>query len=174
MKKECRGSNFASGSRLALQCRGSCRRDEGWLCWSVLSQSKRTTLDTHRTQVSRYEAHGIPWHQPRIPFCISPSRSFRSKFLPTQPFSPVGPLGPSRSHGGFPQCVEVFPNVRRSAELRAMEISKVKEERRWMCRGSSQAVHNVAVQGDVGIDSSPFGSTLVQLLSAIASTYSSL
>jgi len=32
-----------------------------------------------------------------------------------------------RNGGG---CVEVFPNVRKSAKLRAMEISKVKGERK--------------------------------------------
>ena len=38
-----------------------------------------------------------------------------------------------------------------------------------MCLGFPQAVQNVIVQGHVGSDSSPFGSTLVQLLLAIAS-----
>ena len=41
-----------------------------------------------------------------------------------------------------------------------------------MCRGFPQAVQNVAVQRHVGSDSSPLGSTLVQQLLAIASTYS--
>ena len=68
--------------------------------------------------------------------------------------------------------VEISPNVRKSAELRASEISKVKEESKWMCRGSPQAVQNVAVQGHVGSDSSPLGSTLVQLLLSIAFTCS--
>ena len=34
-RKDCRESIHAFGSRLALQCRGSCRGDEGWLCWGV-------------------------------------------------------------------------------------------------------------------------------------------
>ena len=41
-----------------------------------------------------------------------------------------------------------------------------------MCRGFPKAVQNVAVQRHVGSDSCPLGSTLVQLLLAIASTYS--
>ena len=35
--------------------------------------------------------------------------------------------GQERETGG---CVEVSPNVRKSAELRALEVSKVKEERK--------------------------------------------
>ena len=34
-RKDCRESICASGSRLALQCRGSCRGDSGWLCWGI-------------------------------------------------------------------------------------------------------------------------------------------
>ena len=41
-----------------------------------------------------------------------------------------------------------------------------------MCRGFPQAVQNVALQRHLGSDSSPLGSTLVQLLLAIVSTYS--
>ena len=41
-----------------------------------------------------------------------------------------------------------------------------------MCKGFPQAVQDVAVQRHLGSDSSPLGSTLVQLLLAIVSTYS--
>ena len=34
-RKDCRESIYAFGSRLALQRRGSCRGDKGWLCWGV-------------------------------------------------------------------------------------------------------------------------------------------
>jgi len=41
----------------------------------------------------------------------------------------------------------------------------------WMCRGFPKTLRNVAVLRHVGSDSSELGSTLVQLLLAIASTY---
>ena len=51
--------------------------------------------------------------------------------------------------------------------------AELRERERWMYRGPPQAVENVVVQGHMESDSSPLGSTLVQLLAAIASTYSS-
>ena len=69
----CRESIYAFGSRLALQCRGSCRGDKVCFCWGVWVDPKGPRSHTHQTQVSRSEAHGIPAF-----------RSFRFFELPTQ------------------------------------------------------------------------------------------
>ena len=54
-----RESIYAFGSRLALQCRGSCRGDKGWFCWGVLLKPVGPRSHTHRTQVSRNNSKSI-------------------------------------------------------------------------------------------------------------------
>jgi len=74
----------------------------------------------------------------------------------------------------FEMVVDVwrFPSMYGSQQSEGQcKSAELRERESWMCRGSPQAVQDVAVQGHVGSDSYPVGSTLVQLLSAIASTY---
>jgi hypothetical protein len=105
-------------------------------------------------QVGLYKAHsGIKWWsseklQPRIPPCVNVPFDFWGcqsgctkwwlyEVILETSVARFPPMYGCQSgctkwwvyqvSGG---CVEVSPNVRKSAELRAMEISKVKEERK--------------------------------------------
>ena len=77
-------------------------------------------------QVGLYKAHsGIKWWsseklEPRIPPCVNVS------FVVWGCQSGCTKWWLYEVSGG---CVEIFPDVRKSAELRATEISKVKEGR---------------------------------------------
>ena len=57
---------FASGSRLALHAEARVEEIKGGSVGVFELDPKGTGSHTHRTQVSRSEAHGIPWLEHKI------------------------------------------------------------------------------------------------------------